>query len=192
MATETNPTSLLPLQMPHSRSQHHPSLIRHDALVQPTPCSSLPHWTIGRKPLCDDFTKDIRKMLVTLPEPDTPDIDDAYNQFTYAIIPIAKRHIPRDHRKTHIPGWDNECDEHHAAKPEQEFLMHLNKECQNWLRVFKTNFMQRTKIPNIWRCLKSIAILKLGKMKLPIIDKPTIGFLQTSRVTDLQSSAPSR
>ena len=44
-----------------------------------------------------------------------------------------------------------------------EFLMHLGTECQNWLRMFMTNCMQRTKIPKSWRRAKIIAILKPGK-----------------------------
>ena len=44
-----------------------------------------------------------------------------------------------------------------------EFRMHLGTECQNWLRLFMTNCMQRTKIPKIWRRATIIAILKPGK-----------------------------
>ena len=44
-----------------------------------------------------------------------------------------------------------------------EFLMHLGTECQNSLRMFMTNCMQRTKIPKSWRRTKIIAILKPGK-----------------------------
>ena len=72
----------------------------------------------------DDFTKDTCKLLLELPDPNTPDIDDAYCQFISAIIKTAKQHIPRGHRKIYIPGWDNECDDlaekHHAATTEQE------------------------------------------------------------------------
>ena len=100
---------------PCPRSHHRPSLIRHDALVNQTTCSSLPRWNYRK--VRWDFTEDTRKMFTILPEPDTPDTDDAYNQFTSAIIGIAKRH-------TTIPGWANECDElaekHHAATSEQE------------------------------------------------------------------------
>ena len=93
---------------PFPSYQHRPSLFRHDVPVKSTQCSSLPRW---------NFRK-------TLPEPDAPDIDDAYNQFTPTIIRIAKRHIPRGNRKIYIPRWDNECDElaerHHAATSEHD------------------------------------------------------------------------
>ena len=105
------------------RSQHRPSIITHDALIKPTPSAPILRWNF-RKAHWDDFTKDTCKLLLELPDPNTPDIDDAYCQFISAIIKTAKQHIPRGHRKIHIPGWDNECDDlaekHHAATTEQE------------------------------------------------------------------------
>ena len=80
------------------RSQHRPSIITHDALIKPTPSAPILRWNF-RKPHWDDFTKDICKLLLELPDP-----DDAYCQFISAIIKTAKQHIPRGHRKIYIPG----------------------------------------------------------------------------------------
>ena len=121
--TRTVYTGLLPPYI-FPRSQHRPSIITHDALIKPTPSAPTLRWNF-RKAHWDDFTKDTCKLLSELPDPNTPDIDDAYCQFTSAIIKTAKQHIPiRGHRNIYIPGWDNECDDlaekHHAATTEQE------------------------------------------------------------------------
>ena len=65
------------------------------------------------------------------------------------------QHVVKNGRKSgKAPGPD-------SIHP--EFLMHLGTECQNWSRMFMTNCMQRTKLPNMWRRAKMIAILKPGK-----------------------------
>ena len=45
-------------------------------------------------------------------------INECYNSFTKSILVLAKKHIPREFRKTYIPVWDEECD--HLAKLNQE------------------------------------------------------------------------
>ena len=79
------------------RSKHRPYITTHDALIKPTPSAPMLRWNF-RKAHWDDFTKDTCKLLLELPDPNTPDIDDVYCLFISAIIKTPKQHIPRGHR----------------------------------------------------------------------------------------------
>ena len=107
-------------------SQPHPSIIRHDAVIKQS--ALILRWNFRKAHLDDFATQNTCKCHRNLQTQKSYNIEDAYCQFTSAIIKMAKQHIPRDHRK--IPGWDNECDEladkHHAATTEQE-----NTNCGN-------------------------------------------------------------
>ena len=160
------------------RCQHRPSIITHDALIKPSPSAPILRWNF-RKAHWDDFTKDTCKLLLELPDPNTPDIDDAYCPFISTIIKTAKLHIPRGHRKIYIPGWDNECDDlaekHHAATTEQEkhdtataLMEHLDSARQErWVETVQAiDFTHSSR--KDWSVVRRLTGEKNNKPQVPI------------------------
>ena len=50
------------------------------------------------------------KFAKTLLPPDSPDVDQVYQDFCNIISSATKRSIPRNRRNNHIPCWDSECE----------------------------------------------------------------------------------
>ena len=111
---------------------------------RPARCENGRNATVNR-----EFTREVNKELKEKLQGASVDFD-LCSDFTVDEMQQALRSL----KSGKSPGPD-------SIHP--EFMMHLGTECQNWLKMFMTNCMQRTKIPKSWRRAKIIAILKAGK-----------------------------
>ena len=87
------------------RSQHQPSLITPPRFARSVPSKPVKRWNF-RKVKWSHFITFTNKFSRTLPPPDSPDMDHAYQYFCNAISPGAKKCIPRGRRNNLIPCWN--------------------------------------------------------------------------------------
>ena len=91
------------------KSQHRPSLITPPRLALPVPSMPVKRWNF-RKAKRSLYTALTNKFAKTLLPPDSPDVDQVYQDFCTIISSAAKRSIARGRRNNHITRWDSECE----------------------------------------------------------------------------------
>ena len=91
------------------RSQHRPSLIVPPRLALPVPSKPVKRWNF-RKANWSHYNTLTNKLAKSLLPPDSPDADLSYQDFCNVIRTTAKNSIPRGRRNSHIPCWDDECE----------------------------------------------------------------------------------
>ena len=89
------------------RSQHRSSLITPPRFAGPVPSKPVKRWNFHKAKWSSYITL-TNKLSRTLPPPDSPDMDQAYQCFCNAISTAAKTCIPRSQRNNRIPCWDAE------------------------------------------------------------------------------------
>ena len=99
------------------RSHHRPSVIRIPSLVQPVAGKPVKRWNF-RKANWHAFSVDTERRSVTLPDPDTPNVDAAYAAYCEVLTGAAKKTIPRGYNAKYIPGWNEECN--HLLRAHQQ------------------------------------------------------------------------
>ena len=87
------------------RSQHRPSLITPPRFARSVPSKPVKRWNF-RKVKWSHFITFTNKLARTLPPPDSPNVDHAYQYFCNAISPGAKKCILRGRRNNLIPCWN--------------------------------------------------------------------------------------
>ena len=91
------------------RSQHRLSLIVPPRLALPVPSKPVKRWNF-RKANWTHSNALTNKLAKSLLQPDSPDVDLAYQDFCNVIRTAAKNSIPRGGRNNHIRCWDAECE----------------------------------------------------------------------------------
>ena len=117
---------------PHSQCR--PLLFRYEALVNRTPRTPTYFRNIC-KAYCDDFTKDIRKVMSTFPNQKTPNVEDPYCQITSAISRQTAHTTVTHIRHIYWMIWPVE--KYHAVTTEHEIhhtvttlIEHIGSTCQ--------------------------------------------------------------
>ena len=85
-----------------SRSQHRPSLITPSRFARAVPSKPVKRWNF-RKTKWSHYITLTNKLARTLPPPDSPDMDRAYQCFCNAISTAAKKCIPHGRQNNRIP-----------------------------------------------------------------------------------------
>ena len=96
------------------RSQHRPSLITPLRFARPVPSKPVKQWNF-RKAKWSLYITLANKLTRTLPPPDSPDMDQAYQCFCNAISNAAKKCIPCGRQNNRMPCWDAECENFYQA-----------------------------------------------------------------------------
>ena len=91
------------------RSQPRPLLITPPRSARPVPSKPVKRWNF-HKAKWGHYITLTNKLARTLPPPDLPDMDQAYQCFCNAISTAAKKCIPHGQRNNRIPCWDAECE----------------------------------------------------------------------------------
>ena len=91
------------------RSQYRPSLITPPRFARAVASKPVNRWNF-RKAMWSHCIALTNKLARTLPPPDSPDMNQAYQCFCNVISIAAKKCIPRDRRNNRIPCWDAECE----------------------------------------------------------------------------------
>ena len=91
------------------RSQHRPSTFTPSRFPRPVPSKPVKRWNF-RKAKWSHYIALRNELARTLPPPNSPDMNQAYQCFCNAISTAAKNGIPRGRRNNHTPDWDSECE----------------------------------------------------------------------------------